>query len=393
MSPRSSPRTPRLHKARREGTRKAPASKGPRWASDLSTTVLRSLIAAASLCLAAVVVWPSAVAARTILYYAGETTEAAVGSPNYRALVATLEASSAPSAAGALKSLKIEAEVFPKLIDSDIAILRQQAVRLDADLLVFTNRLAAAGRYAAQTRDGWSERPFDVPPPASVDAVLEFAPLARVASLRAALDAAAKSTSARSGSKEIVLIVKAHGAETMAVMPRVVADLSRPGAAQELLARLDVAQRPDAERASWAQPKGITKIEFWQELRRAAERHGLRFSLVVLDSCRSGILTLDQYRQVPAEVDEVVHSGDEDIAFGQVDYAVAFRDAAAGVSPSAAIAIGFGKSGLVVEGPLKRFYRSALLLLEQIPVFLFFVPFALWVAWYFVRPRLLAVSR
>jgi len=264
-------------------------------------------------------------------------------------------------------------------------------VRLDAELLVFTNRLAAAGRYAAQTRDGWSERTFDLPTPASTDAVLDFAPLARASSLRAGLDVVARS--ARSGSDELVLIVKAHGDETMAVMPRVVADLSRPGTAQELLAQLDVIQRPDAERASWAHPKGITKIEFWRELRRAAERHGLRFSLVVLDSCRSGILTLDQYRQVPPEVDAIVHSGDEDIAFGQVDYAVAFRDASAGASPAASIAVGFGKSSLLIEGPVKRFYRSNLLLLEQIPVFLFFVPLALWAAWYFVRPRLLAAYR
>jgi hypothetical protein len=176
-------------------------------------------------------------------------------------------------------------------------------------------------------------------------------------------------------------------------MPRVVADLSRPGTAQELLAQLDAVQHPDAERPAWAQPKGITKIELWQELRRAAERHGLRFSLVVLDSCRSGLLTLDQYRLVPSEVDTVVHSGREDIAFGQVDYAVAFRDVSAGVSPAASIAVGLGKSGLLVEGPAKRFYRSTLLLLAQIPIFLFFLPFALWVAWYFVRPRLLAESR
>lgn len=350
------------------------------------------MAAAAGLWLAAVVVWPSAVAARTIVvYYAGETTEAAVGSPNYRALVATLEASSSPSAAGALRSLKIEAEVFLKLIDSDIAILRLAAARLDVDLLVFTNRLAAAGRYAVQTRDGWSERTFDLPTPASADAVLDFAPLARATSLRAGLDVMARS--ARSSGDELVLIVKAHGDETMAVMPRVVADLSRPGTAQELLAQLDVVQHPDAERPAWAQPKGITKIELWQELRRAAAQHGLHFSLVVLDSCRSGLLTLDQYRQVPSEVDVVVHSGREDIAFGQVDYAIAFRDVSAGVSPAASIAVGLGKSGLLAEGPAKRFYRSTLLLLAQIPIFLFFLPIALWVAWYFVRPRLLAEAR
>lgn len=388
----SSLRTPRSPRRAASPTKKAAASRGPRWASDLYSANLRSLTAAASLWLAAVFVWPSAIAARTIVvYYAGETTEAAVGSPNYRALVATLEASSSPSAAGALKSLKIEAEVFPKLIDGDIAILRQAAARFGVDLLVFTNRLAAAGRYAAQTREGWSERPFDLPTPSSADAVLDFAPLARAASLRAGLDVVA--LSARSGSDEFVLIVKAHGDETMAVMPRVVADLSRPGTAQELLAQLDAVQHPDAERPAWAQPKGITKIELWQELRRAAERHGLRFSLVVLDSCRSGLLTLDQYRLVPSEVGAVVHSGREDIAFGQVDYAAAFRDVAAGVSPAASIAAGLGKSGLLVEGPAKRFYRSTLLLLAQIPIFLFFLPFALWVAWYFVRPRLLAESR
>jgi hypothetical protein len=216
--------------------------------------------------------------------------------------------------------------------------------------------------------------------------VLDFSPLARPAALAAAL--AIVAARARTDNDEVVLIVKSHGSETMAVMPRVVADLSRPGSAQDLLARLTA--NDDRATPSWAEPKGISKGALWDALRGAGQRHGLRLALVVLDSCRSGLLSLDDYRRVPPDVDTIVHSGPLDVAFGQVDYARALALASPGGRLALPLAAGLEKSRLESEGPWKRTWRRALLMLDEVPAVVFFLPLVLWLAWYVVRPRLLA---
>lgn len=320
-----------------------------------------------------------------LVYYASETTERALASSNYRALIAALEASKAPAASGALSSLRIEAATFPALVRNDIAALRDAARHLGFDLVVFTNELALASRLAVSgPDDDWRERPFLVPT-ALPDPVLEFSPLARPATLAAALAAVSEIAAGRND--EIVLIVKSHGSETMAVMPRVVADLSRPGTVQELLARLSARDDGTTPRADWAAPRGISKIAFWQTLAEAERRSGLRLSLVVLDACRSGLFTLEDYRRVPDGVGLIVHSGADDIAFGQIDYARALSAAAGGEGVATRLAAALEMFGLEREGPSRRVWRQLVLGVTQIPAILFFVPLALWFGWYVVRPR------
>lgn len=324
--------------------------------------------------------------ARTlVVYYGSETTRQAVESPNYRSLIEALERSKSAAASNALRVLHNEARIFPQLVESDISALRSAADRIGFDLAVFTNAMAARGQYGLRTSgEGWQLRGFALPPQPP-DPVLDSSPLARPSALSAALAEIAKLPGANTS--DIVLIVKSHGDETMAVMPRVVADLSRPGTAQELLARLSIEENRTGERPSWATPRGISKLELWDVLRT---QHPLNFALVVRDSCRGGILTAEEYGRVPDNVGTVVHSGREDIAFGQVDYAAAL----AGMKPGSAIAPLLAKnlqtSELESEDRIQRLGRRALLLIEHVPAALYFLPLGLWFGWYIVRPRLLS---
>ena len=320
--------------------------------------------------------------AALLIYYTAETTPAAIASDNYQRLIATLGGSVHPAARRALQSLHEEQAAFPAMVERDLAAIEHAADRLDLDVAIFSNALALRGKARLRDAAGWREIEWRTPA-GLPDPVLEYWPLARASSLAAALESVARSFP-RSG--PVILILKSHGDESMAVMPRVVADLSDGARPVDLLAHLEGRSAATGP-ARWAVPKGIGKAELFGIIEEAARRHGSAFDIVVLDACRSGLLDLASYRAVPAAVGTLVHSGRADIAFGQLDYSRALNAARTSSEVPSALAAGLLRDGLQVEDRTDRDLGTVLMALRAIPLWFYFMPLAVWLAW-IVIPRL-----
>ena len=140
-----------------------------------------------------------------LIYYANETSAAAAGSENYRALLALLRTAQDPLAAALADSISQEAVDFPTWVRRDIEALQLATQRLQVDLAAFTNDMALRGEYLVRRAGSASaERRAFFFPTASDDPILATSPLARPAALRMALTAVGASYPA--GSVDAVVV-------------------------------------------------------------------------------------------------------------------------------------------------------------------------------------------
>src|SRR5262249_51794056 len=91
----------------------------------------------------------SAPAARQtiLIYYANETSKAAVQSDNYRKVLAVLRNNGGPQAEPAAASISRDGERFPVFVRRDVNDLLDAARRWKFDLAVFTNEMAFENRF------------------------------------------------------------------------------------------------------------------------------------------------------------------------------------------------------------------------------------------------------
>ena len=318
---------------------------------------------------------------RLLLYYGDETSTQAIQSENYAALLAVLRSSSSPRAAAVATSVVSDADNFPRLIQRDVEALQLQAKRLGFDLAIFTNALAFDGHfllYRAET--GSTEKQALPPVPAAANTVLANSPLSRPEYLRAALFSVGalypKNT------LDIVLITNSHGGRDMAMIPRVNADLSQAGAAaamKEMLETGDNGEPPD-----WAVPKGTSKIAFWHVVGEASSAYGIRFPLVFRETCVGGLHSWTEFFTVPSSVRLIADSGMDEINGWDLDYASLLGDVTPGSDWVASLAEALELQGLSVKTGTTAWTDVFLISLYRIPIAAFFVPLALWLAWYAV---------
>jgi hypothetical protein len=318
---------------------------------------------------------------RLLLYYGDETSTQAIRSENYAALLAVLRSSSNPRAATVATSVVSDAENFPRLIQRDVDALRLQAKRVGFDLAVFTNALAFDGHfllYRAET--DIAERQVLPPVPPATNTVLATSPLSRPEYLRAALFSLGALYP--KNALDVVLITNSHGGKDMALIPRVNADLSQAGAAsamKEMLETGDNGEPPD-----WAVPKGTSKIAFWQVVGEASSAYGIGFPLVFRETCVGGLRSWTEYFTVPSSVGLIADSGMDEINGWDLDYANLLGDVTPGSDWVESLAEALKLEGLSVKARNTAWTDVLLISLYRIPIAAFFIPLALWLAWYAV---------
>ncbi len=314
-----------------------------------------------------------------LIYYANETQRDAIDSPNYRRLLAALGASGSAKAKRIIDNLRIDAEVFPTIVENETAAILRRAIALGFHARVFTNALAIRGQYLRFDPgvDHWQFATLPPLPPSS-DSVLIGAPLSRPEGLRAALAQVGADAALPRG--DLVLVTKSHGDDEMALLPRVFADLSTVSR-DELIRELDAPAGP-AEVPAWSRPKGVTKREFWLILAEFARATPSEFALVFREACRSGVASVREYLDTPQEVRRFAHSGGRSLRYGEVDYDKLLAGLVSQRSLSEQLARGLEEQGLQITtaGGLRTSVLRRLLVAAK-PAILF-VPLLAWIWWY-----------
>jgi hypothetical protein len=256
-----------------------------------------------------------------LVFYANETTRDAASSENYQRLFGALRSSGNANAERWVSILTRDAELFPAIVERQVELISQVAKASGFTAIIFTNALARRGLYRViQSTGAEIDRPaFKTLKPAP-SIVLAGYPLARPEALREAIDIVAGLPETQR--RNVVLVISSHGDETMALMPRVVADLSRV-ARETFIAALRSRTHSDHMPTPWVtRDAGVSKQAFWQILNNTGRP--LRFSMIVLDSCQSGVLTYSEYSEIPINLGKVAHSGNRYIRRDEISYDALF---------------------------------------------------------------------
>lgn len=317
-----------------------------------------------------------------LVYYGDETSAHASQSENYAALLEVLRSSANPRAATVAESIVTDAERFPLLVQRDIEALKVQAKRLGFDLAIFTNALAFDGEYQLFRAETGTTETHKLPEiPSTSSTILTTSPLSRPEYLRAGLLSVSALYPGRS--LDMVLITNSHGGRDMMLIPRVNADLSQTGAAlamREMLESDDSGVPP-----AWARLQGTSKLAYWKILTDVSAAHDVHFPLVFRETCVSGIRSFTEFFAVPDSVGLIAHSGTANLDGWDLDYGEMLATVAPGSDWIAALADALKDRGVQVDTWATAWFGVLLVALRSVPIFVFFVPLALWIAWYASR--------
>lgn len=318
---------------------------------------------------------------KTILvYYANETTAAAIQSENYGVLYEILRLSGSAAALEALEAIQYDAAEGPRIVGRDIVALEHWTRLHQIDFVAANNEAAMGGFFLwgefSRDRQGSLQRHPMPPMAATGSIVIEYSPLSRATVLRSLL--AEIATLYQTHKLRIILFVNTHGTADMALMPRVTTDFTKVNRDQ-VLAELS-GTRNDLG-LSAVTLEGTSKVLFWEALRGVGAETGATFPLVFLESCESGPLSWAEFLAIPSIVEYVAHGGTGSLSPLRIDYANLGNLAAlTGHQMALTLRETFGRQGVFVDHRNLTWVWPALQSLAQIPSFIFFLPLAIWAA-------------
>ncbi len=315
---------------------------------------------------------------QVLVYYADETAAQASQSKNYATVLAILRGSSKPLAATLAEGIVTDGKKFPLLVQRDSDALEIQARRLGFDLAIFTNALAFEGHYLL-LRAGSDQAEIRALPPISAtpSTILATSPLSRPEYFRAALFLVGALYPPNS--LDIVLVANGHGGSEMALIPRVNADMSQPGAVARMRRMLetdDMATQP-----AWAVPQGTSKIEFWRIIGEVSSTFGARFPLVFREVCLSGLRSWTEFFAVPQSVGLIADTAGDEMNGWDLDYAQMLGNVSPDANWTASLSARLKDHGVHVHTWATAWTELILMTLQRIPVGAFFIPLVLWLAW------------
>ena len=315
---------------------------------------------------------------RLIVYYGNETTPQAFQGDNYATLLRILRADGSAAALASAEELTLEARVSHEVSIRDSDILRRYARRAGADIAVFSNEAAVAGRYQYQ-RQGQAaveERSLPAMVPAA-NRILAFSPLARRDVFRAALEEV--TSLYPPDTLDVVLIVKSHGTPEMALTPRLSADMSMTTETEVI--RQFFAPPESATPAPWARIQGIDKLDFWPVLADLGSRRGVHFPLVFREVCESGLVSWAEFAIVPPNVGRIAHSAMDTMSAAGIDLSPLARDGGRFVDWVGPLVATLGEQGVHIDDKFTIWRWLVLEDLRSLPFAVYFVPLVLWLGW------------
>lgn len=318
--------------------------------------------------------------AEILIYYANETALDAADSESWDTIIGWLETSDNPEVSKIADQLRRDRAEFHVAVDHDVDAFQTHLTSTKGPLSVvaFTNRLVREHKYLI-LRPSQPPEESSIEPPASDSLVLAANPLARADMFARCLqEAADRFDPAR---HRFILVTKSHGNAKMAMTPRLVVPAEETNREELLAVAAD--EIADQDLPAWAARRiGVTKDEYFTALRDAGRRQGMQFALVFMESCHG---VLDQTRiRVPENVQRLYMTGNEQTEYKNVEYADLLREFDGSVA----------FSQLMDDALAPKF--PTLVRGEETPgtfwgspwhVTLWWIPLAIWFAWYISRRR------
>jgi hypothetical protein len=332
-----------------------------------NTFVLASVIA--------IFAWSAADASSSrrsmIVYYANETLESSLDSPNYVALLKILRMD--PTVGSELEStLEYDASHFPSIVSRDIKALKSIALGREMDLFVFTNSMTKRDQYlfADSRKQSAETRPLSFGP-MPTDTVLENSPLSHSAALVNALEIAL--ADGHGTPTDLYLIVNTHGTDEFAMIPRVAANFVTANPA-EVLAQLSANEQSDLSLPLVM--SGTRKLAFWHAISDVSARFPVRFPLIFIESCESAPHKWSEVLAIPSAVAAIAHSGFSTLKPVEIDYGKVGGTERDGLGQD--LTSELKKVGVRVEPRWLIWIWPLRVTFSQINVLWFFVPMAIW---------------
>jgi len=258
-----------------------------------------------------------------IIYYANVTPSMSAGDANRNLFLSILAESGSDSALEIREALLLDLADAKPSVDRDIKALMTVSKKVGVPLIVFSNERALNSLFAVfNPNEGTFE--YHSLRYAALDhnILLHDYPLARADYLAEALSAVSSEGGMQSLSA--LLIVRTHGSPGMALMPRINRDFRRIDRSL-VLSQLDAVAHNDLALPDITL-QGTDQNQFWNTLAGVASARNIRFPLVFLSSCESGVQTLEQALNIPNSVEKIAHSGNIGMSSELIDYAAIFRD-------------------------------------------------------------------
>lgn len=324
---------------------------------------------------------PALHAREVFIYYANETSPNEMEAANYAVIIDWLRSDDRPDVLSVAERLERDLREFPAVVDSEITAL-QYGMRDTGDELsavVFTNRLVRNGRYLVFP--GGTAEPLEaeicVRPHENY--ILASNPLCRADAFRRALaEVAARFDPA---SHVFVLLTKSHGNVEKAMMPRLAARHEQTNR-DEILA-IAGGEIAEDQMARWSASLGVTKEEYISILAEAGRRHGMQFSLVVMESC-NGDIDETLTPNLPPNVRQLYNSGPRGAEYSNLDYEQLLAGDGDGNSLATLISGFLANRFQTLYHEPKRFPFYAMVL---------FLPLVTWLVRFMRRPRMRGASR
>jgi hypothetical protein len=275
-----------------------------------------------------------------------------------------------------LANLRSDAEHSSEIALRDIRALKEVSQKYRMDFFAFTNSMTLRAEYLfVDGRSGQSQvRPFNLGE-LPADTVLKNSPLSRAVVLQSALEAVLSEDA--NATTDVFLIVNTHGTADIALIPRVAAnfEVADPG---RVLAELG----DEPHDMSLPLPiSGTRKTAFWHAISVVSERFPVRFPLLFIESCEGAPYKWDELLAIPASVSVIAHSGFDGIKPAEIDFGALLRTTSEDVAGfNRSYAAELVKTGVHVEPRWLIWIWPLRVTLQQIPVFWFFVPMALWLS-------------
>ena len=332
-----------------------------------------------------------------LIYYANESSEHFRNGTNIHRLLDWLKALEMRTASDALRAIELDVDRFSSAVEREIAAI-QRAAPLQLGVAVLTNASVLGGHYLVKApgEEAFSRVKIE-PALSSGDVRFESNPLNDAHILRALMSDAV-SRVVRNGNS-VVLVIKSHGNEALALMPRTFADTTRTNLQEigEYLARYG--SSAPTQSPEWLTPVGVSKGELMSALNQIAVSHRIRFGVVFLEACEGGVGLYgithspnDKNKrpftpwQLPPTVDHFVSSGAELMQYSNLNYDLLLRRAAELEDLQSVFIMEAQKAGLTVQ-------RHSDYFLGLVRRYLYVMWFAPLVCWLFVIAMLVAWRR
>ncbi len=223
-----------------------------------------------------------------LIYYANESSAHFLKGTNIPTLLEWLNKITLKSAVDARRTIERDMKRFSATVEDESKVIQRVAPRQMGVAILTNASLLRDGHYLVKAPGNDAFSPVKIDPALQSDEVrFESNPLNDHQILRLLLSDAV-SRIAGDG-RSVVLVVKSHGNEALALMPRSFVDTTRSNlkTVREYLSHFEATGLMPTP--PWLAPVGVDKRDFMATLDEIAEKHGIRFGALFLEACEGGV--------------------------------------------------------------------------------------------------------